>query len=226
MRVNSRNSDLIAKLRRENSNDTFGNPYIQKAKQLEGLLYTLEEIGESFPNIFKDNNLPIILEIGCYKGANVVELGQHNPNVNILGIEVRYKRVVKSCEKITNRQLTNCKIAIGEANELLGLIPAESITGAFVFFPDPWLKERQRKNRLLNEDFLKRLQSRLKPGGFLWFKTDDKEYFEDSLVLAREVGYEAPAPWPQELVEREYKSRFQELFISQGKPTYQAVMRK
>jgi len=226
MRVNSRNSDLIAKLRRENSDDTFGNPYIQKAKQLTGLLYTLEEIGESFPNIFQDNSLPIILEIGCYKGANVVELGQYNPNVNILGIEVRYKRVVKSCEKITKRQLTNCKIAIGEANELLGLIPGESITGAFVFFPDPWLKEKLRKNRLLNENFLKRLQSRLKPGGFLWFKTDDKEYFEDSLVLAREVGYEAPAPWPRELVEREYKSRFQELFISQGKPTYQAVMRK
>jgi tRNA (guanine-N7-)-methyltransferase len=53
------------------------------------------------------------------------------------------------------------------------------ISQTYIFFPDPWAnKERQKKNRLLQAQFLKNLHTITKTWGKLFFKTDHKEYFD------------------------------------------------
>ena len=119
------------------------NQYLLLARQLTGLLYTRPELQASFPNIFQDPSLPVVMEIGCFMGYTVLELAGRNPDLNILGVDIKYKRVVKSCNKIKRAGLCNAAIAIGDARELLTVIPDRSLYGILAFFPDPWRRRRR-----------------------------------------------------------------------------------
>ncbi len=226
MRINNNNSALITRLRQGASDVSFHNPYIVKAKELTGLLYTLEELGDAFPGIFANPSLPVVLEIGCYLGATVTELAKFNPQINVLGIDLRYKRVVKSCKKIFREELSNCKIAICNAWELISILPHGSIFGAFIFFPDPWEKKKQQRNRLLNQHFLENFHNKLEAGGFFWLKTDKQDYFAEVIDTAKRCGYSISPALSEKIAQREYKSLFENMFINQGKTIYQSIFQK
>jgi tRNA (guanine-N7-)-methyltransferase len=67
------------------------------------------------------------------------------------------------------------------------MIPAGSLDGVHVFFPDPWPKKRHHKRRLLQPPFLRLLASRMKPGAYLHVATDWQDYAQQILaVLAGE----------------------------------------
>lgn len=218
----------LKEFRYGNADARFINPYIKKAKELilAGLLYTLEELEETFPDIFPDPTLPLVLEIGCYMGATVIELAKFNKEINVLGIDIKYKRVVKSCIKIRKEGLKNCKIAICDAGELVSLLPDNSLLGAFVFFPDPWEKESQQKHRLLNQPFFEEIYSKLMEGGFIWLKTDNKPYFEQVMAKIEESHFTIIDALPEKIAVREYKTLFEEMFIEQKKTIYQIILQK
>ena len=160
----------LIKLRNRETANFYHNPYVERAKELTGLLYTLPELEAVFPAIFEEPGRPLFLDIGCYMGATVIELGKYNKDINVLGIDLKYKRVVKSCDKIQKEGLKNCKIAICNAVDLIPLLGPGSVLGAFIFFPDPWKKRKHRKNRLLSSLFLEQVYEKLMPGGFIWLK--------------------------------------------------------
>ena len=219
----------IAKALKDCRDSSFHvNPYIAKAREFTrtGLLYTLEEFAKKYPGIFPDPGLPLVLDIGCYMGITVVELGKYNTGINVLGIEIKYKRVVKSCDKILRAGLENCKIAICDARELISILPGDCLLGAFIFFPDPWLKTRQQKHRLLSLSFFEDIHPRLKENGFIWFKTDNKDYFDAVTENIEKSDFTIDNVLPRTIVHREYKTLFEEMFIRQNEPIYQAIIRK
>lgn len=226
MKISNHNSEFIQKLRQENTGDSFQNPYIAAARDLEGLLYTLPELQAAFPHIFNFPSWPIILDIGCYLGGTVIELARENPGMNVLGIDLKYKRVVKSCRKILRAGLLNSKIVIGDAGEVLARLPGNSIYGVFIFFPDPWPKRKQQKNRLLDRVFLNLLWTRLASGGFIWFKSDNREYYSTVSAAALSTGFSISASFPGKITPGQYRTNFEKLFLSQGKTIYQAFFYK
>ena len=56
-----------------------------------------------------------------------------------------------------------------------------------VYFPDPWPKKRHKKRRLLRQEFLGIIASRLSPGGDLCISTDCENYAEDILSFIEKV---------------------------------------
>jgi len=226
MKISNHNSQFIQELRQENTGDTFQNPYILAARDLEGILYTLSELHASFPHIFNLTSRPIILDIGCYLGGTVIELARENPGINVLGIDLKFKRVVKSCRKIQRAGLLNSKIVIGDAADVLTLLPENAISGVLIFVPDPWTKRKQRKNRLLDSVFLELLWTKLEAGGFLWLKSDNREYYSTVSAAALSTGFSMSSSFPGEIVPGPYRTIFEKLFISQGKPIYQAFFYK
>ena len=46
-----------------------------------------------------------------------------------------------------------------------------------VYFPDPWPKQKHRKNRLINAEFAGSMARAMTPGGFIFLRTDDEDYF-------------------------------------------------
>ena len=219
----------VAKELRDWRGDTYhNNPYIAKAKEFTrtGLLYTLDEFEKKYPGIFPDPGLPLVLDIGCYMGITVIELGKYNKGINVLGIEIKYKRVVKSCNKIAREGLENCKIAICDARELISILPENSLLGVFIFFPDPWQKTKQQKHRLLTMSFFEDIHPKLKENGFTWFKTDNKGYFDAVMEDIKKSNFTTGNSLPGMIADREYKTLFEEMFIRQKEPIYQTIIRK
>ena len=199
------------------------NYYLFEAVELRGLLYTQPELESEFPGIFKDSSLPLVLDVGCYTGHTVIELAKHNPGINVLGLDVKYKRVVKSCRKIKREQLTNAKIAICDIRELVPILPEGSVYGMLIFFPDPWIKIRHHKFRFLNEEFFRELFSRLSGGGFIWIKTDHREYYEAVSDFAPQCDFTIVDCLPDKIEQREYRTLFESMFLQKEIPTYQII---
>ena len=59
---------------------------------------------------------------------------------------------------------------------VLDKIPAASLVGIYILFPDPWHKKRHNKRRLIQAPFVAKLMTRLKPGGYIHCATDWEEY--------------------------------------------------
>ena len=78
---------------------------------------------------------------------------------------------------IGEESLTNLRLLQHDAVEVLThMIPANSLAGIHVFFPDPWHKARHNKRRLIQSPFVQQLTERLAPGGYLHCATDWEDY--------------------------------------------------
>jgi tRNA (guanine-N7-)-methyltransferase len=52
-----------------------------------------------------------------------------------------------------------------------------------IYFPDPWPKRKHRRHRLINERFPALARQALAPGGAVYLRTDDNDYFEQILAV-------------------------------------------
>ncbi len=120
---------------------------------------------------------PRILEVGFGMGGATAEIARHHPQHDYLGVEVHTPGVGALLKRIGEDDLTNLRIVQHDAVEVLRhMIPADSLDGIHVFFPDPWHKKRHHKRRLIQPPFADLLASRLKPGGYLHLATDWQDY--------------------------------------------------
>lgn len=138
---------------------------------------------------------PKVLEIGFGMGQATAEIAAGRADTDFLGVEV-HTPGVGSLLKLTGEQgLSNIRIIQHDAVEVLeNMIPADSLDGAHIFFPDPWHKKRHNKRRLIQPAFLKLLVSRIKPGGYVHLATDWEDYAIQMLeVLSGETALENTA---------------------------------
>ena len=118
-----------------------------------------------------------ILEIGFGMGEGMADIAQAHPENDYLGIEVHTPGVGALLKQLGERGLTNVRIVQHDAVDVLSnmLAPA-TLSGAHVFFPDPWHKTRHHKRRLIQPPLVRLLVSRLAPGGYLHLATDWEDY--------------------------------------------------
>jgi tRNA (guanine-N7-)-methyltransferase len=131
---------------------------------------------------------PRILEIGFGMGETTAAIAEESPQQDYIGVEVHTPGVGGLCKLIAEKELSNLRIIQHDAVEVArDMIPAGSLDGIHLFFPDPWPKARHHKRRLIQPPFVALLASRLKAGGYLHCATDWENYAEQMLdVLAAE----------------------------------------
>lgn len=73
-------------------------------------------------------------------------------------MEIRYKRLFQSAEKARKAKNNNFVMLKDFGQNIEKIFTPEEISETYIFFPDPWgNKDRQRKHRLLQADFLEKL---------------------------------------------------------------------
>ena len=156
---------------------------------------------------------PVVAEIGFGMGETTARIAEENPGVDYLAMEVHSPGVGSLLRQVEERGLANLRIVAHDAVEVLReMVPASSLDGLHVFFPDPWPKKRHHKRRLLQPDFVALAASRLRSGGYFHVATDWEEYAEHVLqVLAATPGLantaEAFAPRPATRPETKFERR-------------------
>ena len=127
--------------------------------------------------LFQNNNQRFILEIGFGNGENLVDCAKKDPNSNFIGIEV-YPSGIGQCLINANKyDLKNLRLLCNDAVDVLHKqIANESFDVINIFFPDPWPKKRHHKRRLISEDFIVLIKSKLKQNGLVHICTDWADY--------------------------------------------------
>lgn len=159
---------------------------------------------------------PLIVEIGFGYATYLIALAQHNPDANVVGIEIVNECLVRGEKAVYRLNLTNVRIVHSRAETALHhLFEPASVSQFHINFPDPWFKQRHERRRLMQRPTLDALVSRLETGGRLYLATDILEYAEMCAELfAHTPGLEntLPTPWANAMpgrVTTKYESKAQ-----------------
>lgn len=133
---------------------------------------------------------PLIVDIGVGHGESTFAGAQTNPDANFLAVEVYRPGLAKLLDRVVAEDVTNVRMVEANAPEVLDhMLPAGAAQEVWVFFPDPWQKNRYHKRRLIQPKFLDRVARVLKVGGVLRLATDWSHY----AAHMREVAEAHPA---------------------------------
>jgi tRNA (guanine-N7-)-methyltransferase len=142
-----------------------------------------------FVEIF-GRDAPRVLEIGFGSGHSLLEIARAHPEKDFIGIETYQPGIGTLLLGIEQHQLQNIRIFYTDAVEVLQRsIPAASLDGVQIFFPDPWPKRRHHKRRLIQPEFVNLITEKLKPKGIFHLATDWEHYARQiMLVLSQSVN--------------------------------------
>ena len=157
------------KLKRFHENESFTN-VIQPTR--EGVLKGFPLKGKW--NSFFENRNPIVLELGCGKGEYTVSLAKKNPTKNFIGIDIKGARFWRGAKSSLEEGLKNVAFLRTQI-ELIDLcFSVNEISEIWITFPDPQIKYKRTKHRLVIQDFLKKYQRILNNDGIMHLKTDSE----------------------------------------------------
>ena len=121
---------------------------------------------------------PLEAELGCGDASFLVEYARRHPERNFIGVERLLGRIRKLDRKGRRAGLANLRgVRIESSYFLQWLLPPRSASALHIYFPDPWPKKKHHKNRLINESFPALARARSTPGGAVYLRTDDADYF-------------------------------------------------
>lgn len=169
-----------------------------------------------------ETSLPIYIEIGMGMGDFICESAKANPNIFYIGFERDETCVARAIKKARELELNNFKVMLADASNIIELIKPKSLDRIYLHFSDPWPKKRQHKRRLTYLPFLKKYESLLKDDGDLIYKTDNEEFFNDSLEYFKESNFKLIDINRNYINENEPMTAYQARFVSMGKPIFYA----
>ncbi len=173
------------KLKRFRENEFFSN-VIQP---------TRDEVVRGLPlkgnwlTFFKNKN-PIVLELGCGKGEYSVSLAKKYPNKNFIGIDIKGARFWRGAKTALEENLSNVAFLRTQIELIDFCFSKNEISEIWITFPDPQIKYKRTKHRLVTQPFLKMYEKILKIDGFVHLKTDSEFLHGYLLGLLHEGNHE------------------------------------
>lgn len=131
---------------------------------------------------------PLYLEIGMGMGDFICDSAKENPDILYIGLEKDETCVARAIKKATEYELTNLRIMLLNAELLDEFFSNGSVDRIYLHFSDPWPKKRTHKRRLTYPTYLEKYKNILKDDGVIIFKTDNVDFFNDSLDYFKEAN--------------------------------------
>jgi tRNA (guanine-N7-)-methyltransferase len=163
--------------------------------------------------LFGDDR-PLQFEIGFGSGEHLAGQAAMRPDHGFIGCEPFLNGVVGALQHVRDQSLTNVRLHMGDALDVLGRLPDASLDRAYLLHPDPWPKARHAKRRMMNPGPLDMIAAKLKPGGEFRFGTDHPVYCRWAMMQMskrRDFDWQCEGPhdfltrpddWPETRYER------------------------
>ncbi|MFE1645564.1 tRNA (guanosine(46)-N7)-methyltransferase TrmB [Microbacterium sp. P01] len=120
---------------------------------------------------------PLIVEIGSGQGHAIVHAASTRPDDDFLAIEVFLAGLARTMRDADRAGVQNLRLVEANAPEVLAhLLPAASVDELWIFFPDPWHKNKHTKRRMITDDFAAIAAAAVRPGGTVRMATDWEDY--------------------------------------------------
>ena len=141
---------------------------------------------------------PLCVEYCSGNGHWVVAAAHQQPTYHWIAVEQQLGRAHKIIAKKNHMHLSNLEVVCAEAKAWTAhALPAQSVTRAYIHFPDPWPKRRHHKHRLMHASFLTELARVLIAHGEVTLVSDDRTYVEAAIALfAQQNTWIADLPAP------------------------------
>lgn len=186
-----------------------------------------EELKGAWKEKFKNPKLPLHLELGCGKGQFISELASSNMNINYIAIDLvdamlgLAKRNVETVYAEKNLEPENILLTRFDIERILLILDKkDEVERIYINFCNPWPKGKHRKKRLTHTRQLEKYKEFLKSGGEIYFKTDDDDLFNSSLMYFKETGFEIIKKTydlhSEPIFERNIETEHEKMFSEQG----------
>jgi tRNA (guanine-N7-)-methyltransferase len=169
---------------------------------------------------------PLEIELGCGDASFLVEYARRNPEKNFIGVERLLGRIRKLDRKGRRAGLVNLRgVRIESSYFLQYLLPPHSASALHIYFPDPWPKKKHRRHRLINKNFPSLARVVFAPGGKIYLRTDDKDYFQQMTEVFGASKEFQKIETPDELAElpTDFENEFNARGIQTLRAAYQLV---
>jgi len=167
---------------------------------------------------------PLHFEIGFGSGEHLACRADLLPDHGFIGCEPFLNGVVGALGHVRDKGLTNMRLHMGNALDVLARLPDGSLSFVYLLHPDPWPKARHAKRRMMNKGPVDLIARKLKPGGEFRFGTDHPVYLRWALMvmrgrddfewLARKAGdfLARPGGWPETRYEAKARAKGHEVW--------------
>lgn len=125
------------------------------------------------------------LEIGFGAGEHLLSEARRQPDIGFIGVEPFVNGMAKFMAAFAQAPLANLRVHDDDAVPLLDWLPAGSLVGIDLLYPDPWPKRRHWKRRFVSPKNLDRFARLIEPGGQFRFASDVESYVNWTLLACR-----------------------------------------
>ncbi|SIS69523.1 tRNA (guanine-N(7)-)-methyltransferase [Roseivivax lentus] len=172
---------------------------------------------------------PVWLEVGFGGGEHLVHQALGNPEVGLIGCEPYINGVAMLLGKLRENPAQNVRIHPGDARDLFDVLPANSLSKAFLLYPDPWPKKRHHRRRFVTPEHLDPLARALNPGAEFRVATDIPDYVRQTLIEVPRAGFDWLADGPRDWREpwaNWTRTRYEEKALREGRTPHYLTFRK
>lgn len=169
---------------------------------------------------------PCFLEIGFGSGLSLLAAAKAQPEHDFIGVETHKPGIGALLLGVEKQELSNIRVYDADVVDVLEkCIPAASLDGVQIFFPDPWPKRRHHTRRLIQPEFIGLVVEKLKPHGSLHLATDWEDYAKHMLqVVSQETRLTNTAgqhQFAQRSPFRPVLSKFEKRAIREGRSIWE-----
>ena len=164
------------------------------------------------------NDKPLYVEIGMGMGDFITQSAKMHPEIFYVGLEREQTCVARAIRKAREAEADNFRVILADAGNIEEMFEENSIDLIYLHFSDPWPKKRNHKRRLTYPTFLKKYEKILRDQGILIVKSDNQDFFDDSLGYFEQSSFRLLETDRNYYREGEPMTAYQAKFYAEGKP--------
>lgn len=172
-----------------------------------------------------DFNGMVALEIGFGQSTFLQSYAASNPKAYLIGIEARKKAVELMQEKMHLADtVSNVLLIHGNGHVCLhDMFDNQTLDKIFIFHPDPWVKRRHHKRRLISQELLDIAKTKLKDNGQMYISTDvESLWIEIQELFANNPCFQCEQ---DDLFWEQYATRWDDICIEKQRKNFYGIFR-